>query len=204
MAHEYDTATSRTLLFRVRDVHDHEAWDLFVQRYAPKIYHWCRQFHLQESDAADVTQDVLYKLVRAMQGFDYDPSKGSFRGWLKVVTGNATRNVIAGWKSHTRGGGGEKYTQWLATIDDPGALDALAAGIEAEAQQELLEAASYRVQLRVKPHTWKAYQGTAVERQSPAEVARALDMPVAEVYVAKSRVLKLLREEVDKLSGTET
>ena len=196
-----ESTTSVTLLLRLRDVTDHEAWNVFVERYAPKIFAWCRRYQLQESDAADVTQEVLAKLVSAMQSFQYDPSRGSFRGWLKTVSGNAVRDLLRSWKSHGRGSGDTQILDTFASLDDSGALNELVNQIESEYEQELLREAEQRVRLRVKPHTWSAYQLTAVEQRTSTEVARTLQMPVAEVYVAKSRVIKMLREEVRRLDG---
>ena len=75
-----ETPTSGTLLMRLRELDDRAAWNEFVERYAPRIYGWCRHHRLQESDAADVTQEVLGKLVKVIRSFEYDPRRGSFRG----------------------------------------------------------------------------------------------------------------------------
>ena len=197
---EYEARTSRTLLLRVREPEDRQAWEEFVNRYAPKIFNWCRRYQLQESDAADVTQDVLVKLVRAMQDFQYDPAQGSFRGWLKTVTANAVRDLAGKWKKAGRGTGGTTVGQVLATIEDQRAIEALSAEIETCHQQELLAEAERLVQPRVQPHTWQAYQLAAVQQRKAADVAEELGMPISEVYVAKSRVLKMLRDAVQQLS----
>lgn len=197
---EYGVLTSRTLLARVRHADDRLAWQEFVDRYAPRIFHWCRRYQLQESDAADVTQEVLVKLVRAMQSFQYDPRRGSFRGWLKTVTANAVRDLLNSWKKAGRGSGDTAIGRVLASVEDERAIDALRDEIEACHRLELVAEAERFVQQRVQPHTWLAYRGTAVEQRKAAEVARELGMPVAEVYVAKSRVLKMLRAAVRQLS----
>ena len=88
------TYTSVTLLLRLRDLNDKEAWDDFVQRYVPKIYAWCRRYGMQEADASDITQEVLGKCVSVLRRFEYDPSRGSFRGWLKTVTNNTLRDFV--------------------------------------------------------------------------------------------------------------
>lgn len=194
MASEYDSRTWTTLLRRLRDLDDREAWDEFVGRYVPKIYGWCKRYRLQEADAADVTQDVLGKLVTAMQSFHYDPSRGSFRGWLKTVTGNTIRDLAASWSRPDRGGG-----QHLDELRSPQALQNLTAELEAEAERELLREAEARVRLRVQPRTWDAYRLAAVEQVPAAEVAARVGLSVAEVYVAKSRVIRLLRQEVETL-----
>ena len=64
---------------------------------------------------------------------------------------------------------------------------------------ELLDAAKLRVRLRVAPHTWEAFRLVAIERQPVAEVAARVSLQVAMVYVAKSKVQKMLQEEIEKL-----
>jgi RNA polymerase sigma-70 factor (ECF subfamily) len=201
MSRQTGTRTSITLLGRLHSDADQPAWSAFVERYAPMIYHWCCRFGLQASDAADVTQEVLLKLVGAMREFEYDPSRGSFRSWLKAVTGNAVRDLLESWKRQARGSGDTQVMGRLAAIEDPEAWDALTAEIERQYERELLSAAEQRVQPRVHPHTWRAYQMTAVDQQPPAQVATQLGITVAEVYVAKSRVIKMLRMEIETLEG---
>jgi RNA polymerase sigma-70 factor, ECF subfamily len=198
-----ESSTHATLLLQLRDLSDHAAWGEFLQRYGPRIYGWCRRQRLQEADAADVTQEVLGKLVGAMHRFDYDPARGSFRGWLKTVTRNAIHDLIAGGIRPDQASGGPGMHERLQTLQAPEAVDELHAELEAEARLEVLREAESRVRLRVQPQTWQAYHQTAVERQPPGTVAGALGMPVSEVYVAKSRVLKMLREEIDKLNPPE-
>jgi RNA polymerase sigma-70 factor (ECF subfamily) len=115
------------------------------------------------------------------------------------VTNNAIRDLVQQWNRSGRGSGDSQVIESMAAIQAPEALAALAAEIEAEAEWELLREAQERVKLRVKPHTWHAYYGVAIDSRPAAEVAQSLGMPVAEVYVAKSRVLKLLRQEIEKL-----
>lgn len=196
-----DTQTSYTLLTRVRDVNDQQAWNEFVECYAPKIFVWCRRFHLQESDASDVTQEVLVKLVGAMQSFVYDPARGSFRGWLKTITTNAVRDLGRTWQRNGRAVGDTNLSQLLESLEDPEAVRVLEDVIEGAHQQQILQEAATQVALRVQPHTWKAYQLTAVEQRPAAQVARELQMRISEVYVAKSRVMKMLRETIALLEG---
>lgn len=189
--------TSITLLGRVRDLSNQEAWNEFVHRYTPKIFLWCKAFSLQDQDASDVTQQVLMKLVTAMQVFDYDPERGSFRGWLKTVTSNAVRDLIR--KKSSNDITGEQALPWLEQLGTESAIDALTRNIESAYQEELLLEAENRVQLRVKPTTWRAYQLQVKQNKTATEVASELSIKVAEVYVAKSRVIKMLRETIESL-----
>jgi RNA polymerase sigma-70 factor (ECF subfamily) len=188
------------LLYRVRNPDDTEAWENFVGRYAPAIFLWCRQNSLQESDAADVTQEVLCKLIDVMQRFDYDASRGRFRGWLKTVTTNAVRDLIRG-RQRTGKVAGRGDDGWLAALADPQSTDLLADAIEVAYREELVSMAEERVRVRVQPRIWQAYVLTAIEQKPAAEVAKDLEIKVSDVYVAKSRVIKLLREEVARLTS---
>ena len=200
MSDDQKSRTSGTLLLRLRELNDREAWTEFVNRYTPRLFGWCRKQGLQDSDAADVSQEVLGKLVRAIRTFDYDPRRGSFRGWLKTVTNNAIRDFVAERSRPGRGSGDSQICSALAALSTPAAIGELTATLDAAAEMELLREAEARVQLRVKPHTWETYRRTVLNSEPAADVARQLNLSVADVYVAKSRVLKCLREEVARLS----
>ncbi|MFT4556512.1 MAG: RNA polymerase sigma factor [Planctomycetales bacterium] len=202
MPENSDTSTSITLLLRVQEVEDSEAWGRFVERYAPQVFAWCRRHKLQDSDAADVTQEVLTKLVRSMRSFAYDSSRGSFRGWLKTVTQNAIRDLIADSRKQGRGAGDTLTARLLEQISDETASAELEEQITAQYERELLEEAGIHVQARVKPTTWSAYHMTAVDQKTAADTAQSLNLPVSEIYVAKSRVIKMLREEVARLDSS--
>jgi RNA polymerase sigma-70 factor (ECF subfamily) len=188
-------STSATLLARLRQVPaDQAAWGEFTERYGPKIFAWCRKWNLQQADAEDVTQTVLLKLAEKMQTFVYDPSR-SFRAWLKTITRHAWSDF---WdtRGQAMAAGGTQAVQILHTAE---AREDLLQRLEGEFDRELLEAAVDRVRGRVTPRTWQAYEMTAIEGRSGAEAAQALGMKVATVFVAKSKVLKLLQEERQKL-----
>src|SRR5690349_547511 len=74
--------TRPSLLVRIRDAADHQAWRQLVGLYAPLVYRFLRRRGLQDADAADLTQDVLRAVSAAAPGFEYDAGRGSFRGWL--------------------------------------------------------------------------------------------------------------------------
>src|SRR5262245_45906045 len=188
--------TSPTLLGRLRRAPaDQAAWKEFVHRYGRQILQWCRQWKLQEADAQDVTQTVLLVLAEKMREFDYDPA-GSFRGWLRTVTHNAWKKLSS---RQQRGGAGSGDSVTEALLQQVTARDDLLARLEEEYDRELLEQATARVRLRVEPHTWDAFRLVALEGCSGAEAAAQLDMKVAAVFVARSRVQKLLRDEIELL-----
>jgi RNA polymerase sigma-70 factor (ECF subfamily) len=200
MAGDRNLPTSPTLLGRLGRVPtDQAAWGDFAARYGCKIYGWCRQWGLQEADAEDVTQQVLLKLAHKMRTFTYDPSK-SFRAWLKTVTHHAWRDFVEGRDRPGAGSGDTGVLEQLQTVQ---ARDGLVSELGEEFSRDLLDEAMARVRLRVQPHTWQAFHLLAVEGRSGAEAAERLGMKVATVFVARSKVQKMLQEEVRKLEGQD-
>ena len=192
-----ESQTSITLLTKLRQVPaDQAAWAQFTERYGRKIYAWCRQWELQEADAEDVTQIVLLKLAEKMQTFQYD-REGSFRAWLKTVARHAWSDYLSGRKAAVAAGGSQAV-ELLRTVE---AREDLVRRLDEEFDRELLDEAAARVRQRVTPRTWQAFELTAVQGRSGAEAAAALGMKVATVFVARSKVQKMLQEEIRKLEG---
>jgi RNA polymerase sigma-70 factor (ECF subfamily) len=191
--------TSVTLLARIRQVPaDQAAWVQFTERYGRKIYAWCRQWNLQEADAEDVTQAVLMKLAEKMRTFEYDSTK-SFRAWLKTVSRHAWSDFWSSRKAVVAAGG----SQALEILQAVAARDDLFRRLDDEFDRELLDEAMARVRLRVTPRTMEAFERTALKGQSGAEAGQALGMKVATVFVAKSKVQRMLQEELNQLDNPE-
>jgi RNA polymerase sigma factor (sigma-70 family) len=198
MTRDAISQTSVSLLGRLRQQPgDQAAWEAFVDRYGPKIFAWCRRWGLQEADAQDVTQDVLLKLAQKIGSFQYDPAR-SFRAWLKTLTQHAWSDFLDGRKRARLYPGQLTQDSPLETLP---AREDLVQRLDAAFEQELLQEAMLRVQLRVKPHTWEAFRLQALEGLSGAEVAARLDLSVTSVFVARSRVQQMLQKEVEKLDG---
>jgi RNA polymerase sigma-70 factor (ECF subfamily) len=195
MSVDFDIPTRISMFIRLQE-NQEQAWQEFVQQYGPMIAAWCLRHSLDESEAADVTQNVLVKLVQVMRKSKYDPKKGNFRSWLKTVTNNAVRDLMRTWNRPGRGSGDATAQQWLLSLEDPQALEDLNECVDAEYRQVLLREAERRVRSRVKEFTWRAFEMTAIEQRSSREVAKLLNLRIGEVYVAKSRVTKMLKEEV--------
>jgi RNA polymerase sigma-70 factor (ECF subfamily) len=189
------SGTRLTLLSRLRrEPNDQTAWQEFLTRYEPKVYAWCLGFGLQDTDARDVTQNVLLRLVKRMRTFVYDPS-GSFRAWLKTMTRNAWKDLLE--EQEKARGSGDSAVERL--LHDVAAGNSLATCLKEQFDLEVLDEAKVRVQWRVDIQSWEAFQLTALLDVPGAEVAQQLGMNVAAVYKAKSRILKMLQEEVRRV-----
>jgi RNA polymerase sigma-70 factor (ECF subfamily) len=200
MNDESNLRTSSSLLRRVQhDVGDQTAWNDFVARYGPRIRAWCRNWRLQEADAQDVTQEVLLRLVQKLREFEYDPAR-SFRAWLKTVVHHAWQDFLA---RRGRAGLGSGDSDVWASLQSVEARDDLEKQLNDLFDREVLEEAMTRVRQRVAPHTWEAFRLLTFEGLSGSEVAPRVGMQVTMVYVAKSKVQKMLREEMEALEGRE-
>jgi RNA polymerase sigma-70 factor (ECF subfamily) len=185
-------ATRASLLVRIRDPHDQEAWRQFVDIYASVVYGFARRRGLQDADAADLMQEVLRAVARTASRLDYDPNRGSFRGWLYTVTRNKIYNFLNGQKNHERGSGDsgaqERLEEQAAHQDDAASL------WDQEYERRLFDWAAEQARTEFQGATWQAFWQTAVEGRSAKEVGDRLGMSLGAVYVAKSRVLARLKE----------
>jgi len=187
--------TRPSLLVRVRDSADGPAWAQFVELYAPLVHGFARKHGLQDADAADLTQDVLGVVAQAIRGLEYDPRKGSFRGWLFTVVRNKMRNFFAR-RPHDQGTGDTGAHRLLQ--EQPAPEDS--AEWDKEYERHLFAVAAKQVRGRVQEATWQAFWRTAVDGQNAKDVAAELQMTVANVYLAKSRVMAQLKEQIRSLS----
>jgi RNA polymerase sigma factor (sigma-70 family) len=185
------TPTRASLVLRIRDPGDHSAWEEFARRYAPLVYRFARKRGLQDADAADVTQEVLQAVAVAIKRLDYDPSRGSFRGWLFVMTRNLLINHVNRQSRQPRAIGDTEVRDRVDALAVP--TDSEAALWEQEYQRSRLAWAASAIQDRFEHKTWQAFWRTAVDGESPRVVAESLELSVGAVHIAKSRVLARLK-----------
>jgi RNA polymerase sigma-70 factor (ECF subfamily) len=188
--------TQKSLLDRIHDPSDDQAWCRFVDTYGPFLYQYARRQGLQDADAADVTQDILRRVSSAMEDFQYDPGKGSFRGWLFTIARNSLRNFLAAAARRERGTGDTHCRQLL----EQQPVEAHDSRVwDEEYQRHLLSLAADQIRDLFAANTWQAFWQTAVDGKEVKDVAQSLGMSVGAVYVARSRVLARLRQEIQLL-----
>ena len=181
--------TSVSLLERLRlSGEQQESWQRFVQLYTPLLFHWARKLGVSAEDAADLVQEVLVLLVQKLPEFTYDPAQ-SFRGWLRRVMQNK-------WRDFHRLRRVPLAEESAAGLPDADDHDAAAAFEEAEYQQYVVKQALELMQAEFQPETWKACWEYMIVGKPAEAVAKELGLTVNAVYLAKSRVLSRLREEL--------
>lgn len=188
--------TRPSLLLRIRDPQDAEAWRDFVRIYAPVVYGYGRRRGLQDADAADLTQDVLRAVAAAAGRLEYDPRRGSFSGWLFTVAHHQLCDLAA---RRRRQGAGAGDTRVRALLEQQPARDDDRDVWQREYERRLFNWAAERVRGSFQESTWRAFWWTAVEGQSVKEVAARLHLTAAAVYLARSRVMARLRERIEQV-----
>lgn len=187
-------STRASLVLRLRDRLDESAWKEFVRLYGPVVYRFARRRGLQDADAADVMQEVLRSVSASIGAFD--PGRGLFRGWLFTL---AHRRLYDWQQSRQRQPmvGDEAARQFL---DEAPARDDETFW-DQQYERQLFTLAAERLRPTIAETTWQAFWRTAVEGASGQEVAAALSISVAAVYLAKARVMAKLKEEIARLSA---
>jgi len=192
--------TRASLLVQIRDGANHGAWQEFMKLYSPVVYGFARKRGLQDADAADLMQDVMRSVSSAIGRLDYDRKQGSFRGWLFTITRNKVFNFFTARKIRPQGSGDSSTNRILEEQPDSGdGSDEW----ELEYQKCLASLAMERVKHEFQPNTWQAFWLTAVEGVAAAEAARQVGISPGAVYVAKSRILARLKEEVESMRKQE-
>jgi RNA polymerase sigma factor (sigma-70 family) len=185
--------TPVSLLERLGERPDPGAWRQFVDLYTPLLTRWLRRHPLGSHDAEDLVQEVLGVVVRRLPQFRHNRQAGAFRHWLRTVTANCLRRFWRGERSRPRGAGGDDFASLLGPLEDPGSE--LSRLWDREHDRHVVEALLRRIGAEFTATTWKAFRGHVVEDRPAGEVAAELGLSANAVVIAKSRVLRRLRQE---------
>ena len=195
-----DAPTTRpSLLVRLKDSRDAEAWRQFVELYGPIIYRFGRRHRLQDADAADLTQEVLRGVSGGVGRFDYDPRLGSFRGWLFTLARRKLADLLARRRRQVQATGSDATQAHLEEQPERDSADVW----NQEHERQIFAWAAEQVRGQFTETTWRAFWATAVEDRDAAGVAAKLGLSIGAVYVAKSRVQARLREQVRQVADDD-
>jgi RNA polymerase sigma factor (sigma-70 family) len=184
-------ATSLTLLDRVKG-REAGGWEQFCSLYSPLIRWWCSRRGVPASDVHDLEQDVFLTVLGRVEEFLHTGNRGSFRAWLRQITTYKVMEYGRRRKGEPPGEGGTDARERLALVAEPVPRE------EEETERALVvRAALEQVRGKVEPKTYEAATRTLLGEPT-AVVAAALGMTAGAVHVAKSRVLKILREVCDE------
>jgi RNA polymerase sigma-70 factor (ECF subfamily) len=185
-----DNTTQVTLLDRLREGDGVMAWEEFFGRYWHLVFVTARNRGCQAHTAEEIVQEVMLTVFQQRHVFQYDPSKGRFRDWLRQVVRNAVAKHRREPAQRVRARGGESEVSTPEPIGDDGLDDRW----EAHFEQSLLTALLDAVRVEVAPETYQAFELLTLQGLSGAEVARITGLTRNAVYLARKRVLKRLRQ----------
>lgn len=186
-------ATSLGLLQDLKSGDD-SGWRRFVHLYTPLIYTWCRKAGLQESDSADICQDVFRDVSSGIHGLQYDSPSHSFRGWLWTITRHRLSKYFGREAKHPRASGGTTAIGLLA--EAPDWIDDEICPESESAETEVIRRAAEIIRGDFSEKTWQAFWLSAVEEVQASDIAEKLQMTPNGVRQAKFRVMARLKEFV--------
>ncbi len=190
--------TRDSLLVRLKDPQDRDAWQEFSAVYRPVIYRLARGRGLQDADAQDLAQQVLMAVAAAIPNWQRSGQGARFRHWLRRVTKNATINALTRQPQDV-GGGGTTLMNLLRECPEPdGEMEK---AMEWEHRREVYRRAAEIVRQDVSQQMWKIFSMSVIDGDSVASVARQLGKSIGSVYVARCRILARLREVAAKIEG---
>ena len=191
--------TRASLILRLPSADDAEAWREFTAIYEPFVYRFARRGGLQDADARELVQNVMLSVARAVGRWKPDAAKGRFRTWLFRIARNQLIDVI---NKRQQQATGRAATGELSALDQLVAKQGSAEFVM-EHRRQLFRWAAERVRSSVKEATWSAFWRTAVADEPVETVAADLKISAGAVYIARSRVLSKLQEEVRKWEDSD-
>jgi RNA polymerase sigma-70 factor (ECF subfamily) len=194
-------STSSSLLARAK-AREQDAWRRLVRLYGPLVDFWIRRDELQSADARDVFQEVFAAVAIGIGQFHKDRPGDTFRGWLRTVT---RRKVTDHHRRAARQpgaiGGSEAHWRLQEVPDSEGLSEANSDCGERDALKELRLRALDLVRGEFESRSWEAFWRVEIDGQMAKDVAEELGMTPAAVRMAKSRILRRVREELGDLES---
>ncbi len=192
-------ATRHSLLARLRNGDDAAAWREFAALYEPFVLGLARRRGWQEADARDLCQEVLRATSGAIGRWDSDPTRGSFRGWLRRVARNAMLKALARRQREPQGAGDSSMR---AMLERPADFDTTSGDVLGY-RREVFRHAAEQVRTEFAPSSWAAFWRTAVDGLKPEQAAQELGLSVGAVYIARSRAMARLRKFVQTIAAED-
>lgn len=193
---EPPSTTSISLLDRVKSGEE-SAWERMVTLYYPLVCRWCASKGLQPHDCVDVAQEVFTAVARNIRRFRRETQRDSFCAWLRTIAMRKMNDYWRRQKKQATSIGGSEARRWLSevpgtTSEDPRSPPSV------DEEAIVVRAALDALSAEFEPRTWKAFWRVTVDGEPAARVAEELSTTSNAVYLARSRVLRRLREELSE------
>lgn len=193
--------TRNSLIVRLRQPGNQEAWQEFASLYEPLIFRLAARKGMQHADAQDLLQDVLVAVSKGIDRFEIGVDKGRFRGWLFRISRNLIINAIEKRQRIEIGQGDSEICQLLAHQPDSSAEEDSAYVLEF--RRELFHWAARKIRPEFQASTWSLFWRTSVDGEVIAEVAKELRLSIGAAYAARCRVLARLKRTIEELDDSQ-
>jgi RNA polymerase sigma-70 factor, ECF subfamily len=186
--------TQPSLIVRLSDKQDRQAWEEFSAIYRQVIYRMAIFYGLQPDDAEDLCQKVFLSISQSIDSYRQQPGKAKFRTWLKTVARNEILNSL------TR----SPKSRGREIALDTGIYAGLAASEgksyhELNYRREVFLVAASQARQEFSERSWRAFWLTAVEQKPLDQVCEQLGMSRGSIYTARCRIVQRLRDIVQSL-----
>lgn len=196
--------TRNSLIARLSDTQDTEAWNRFASIYQPLVFRLARSKGFQDADAHEISQEVMVAVTRAVERWNPDAERGRFRDWLFKIARNLMIKYLTRRRYRPLATGDSRIASLLAQhAVAPSNEEAI---IELEYRREMFRWAAEQVQVQVTEKTWQAFWRSSVQNETTEEVSQSLCMSKGAIHVACSRVRSRLRkaiQQIDDIDFTE-
>lgn len=186
--------TRYSLISRLSDDRDQDAWAEFETVYRPVVYNSARKHGLQDADAQDLVQQVMISIARALKQRPHDRQRAKFRTWLFSVTRNAIINSVQR-RPNDLGVGNTDNLKLLQNVAQ--SVDE-AAKWESDYQRAIFHWAANKIRQEFADETWQAFWLTTVDGISCEAAAEKLGKEVGSIYAARSRIVRRLKKKVEE------
>jgi RNA polymerase sigma-70 factor, ECF subfamily len=185
--------TAVSLLERLAGAPTDDDWSRLNDLYQPLLRAWMARTGVPPADADDLIQEVLLVVFREVAGFERR-GQGAFRAWLRTILTNRVRDYFRASQHRPSATGGSDFLRSLDELESPGS--ALRLLWDREHDEHIAASLLRRVQPDFAAPTWQAFRRHVLEGEPAAHVAQELGLSLNSVLLAKSRVLKRLRQEL--------
>ena len=190
-------STSISLLNRLQQSDDSNNWNRLVELYTPLLQRWLRKYDVQANDADDLVQEVLMAVSKDLGSFDHNGRPGAFRSWLRTILVHRLRNFWRARGRRPQARGDSDIDRRLAQLEDP--ASEMSEIWNRQHDWYVAKQLLALTQPSFAPGTWSAFCRVTLDGARPDVVATELGISLNAVFIAKSRVLRRLREEAEGL-----
>ncbi len=196
--------TRTSLLRRVKDWNDQQSWEEFFALYRRLVYSLAIKAGLTESEAEDVVQETMISTAKTIKEFKYDPGQCSFKSWLRHLT---QKRIADAFRKRPASGSlresSARETDTIPIVEhlpDPASID-LNAVWEQEWRQKIFDAATERAKVQVSPEQFQMFDFYVLRKMPVQKAAAALEVSVGQIYLAKHRIMRLIKKEAKRLES---